>query len=372
MRRGKCPEPVFPATIMREPPISDSTDSATPSLAPIEDAAGLPRPEGAAALRRAVWDAAMLEERVAGRFPLEPHVLSAVSKQYRLRISEYYLGLIQSAEDPIGLQAIPSHAELTATTLPDDPLAEDAPEYAPVPHLTHRYPDRALLLVTGLCPMFCRFCMRKRKTLRGAEITTQTIARGIDYLRRTPAVREVILSGGDPLMLPDRLLERILVDLSGISHLHRVRLHTRMPCVEPARVTEELARMLGRTRGLGTAQPLWIGVHFNHPREVTRDAGAALRKLARAGLPLNNQAVLMRGVNDDPAVLAELYRRLMRHGVHPYYLHHGDQVPGTDQVRLTVQEGRGLVARLREIAPDLAMLHYVLDTPGGGGKVPLG
>jgi lysine 2,3-aminomutase len=179
-------------------------------------------------------------------------------------------------------------------------------------------------------------------------------------------VREVILSGGDPLMLRDRLLERILGDLRTIPHLERVRLHTRMPCVEPARVTDELAHVLGKNR------PLWIGVHFNHPREVTPQAGQALRKLARAGLPLNNQAVLMRGVNDDPAVLAQLYRLLLRYGVHPYYLHHGDQVPGTDQFRLSVQEGQALVARLREIAPDLAMLHYVLDTPGGGGKVPLG
>jgi lysine 2,3-aminomutase len=167
-------------------------------------------------------------------------------------------------------------------------------------------------------------------------------------------------------MLPDRLLERILGDLGTVPHLARIRLHTRMPCVEPARVTDELAQLLGKTR------PLWIGVHFNHPREVTPQAARALRRLARAGLPLNNQAVLMRGVNDDPAVLAELYRRLLRRGVHPYYLHHGDQVPGTDRFRLTVQEGRAVVARLRDLAPDLAMLHYVLDTPGGGGKVPLG
>ena len=351
---------------MRVPHSPLPTETGSPVVSVQAESGGIPPAEGSAALRRAVWSAEALRERLAGRFPLDQHVVEAVSQEYRLRIPDYYLRLIESADDPIGLQAIPSHGELSPTALPDDPLAEDAPEFSPVPHLTHRYPDRVLLLVTDLCPMFCRFCMRKRKTLRGAEITTQGIARGIDYVRRTAAVREVIVSGGDPLMLPDRLLERILGDLGAIPHLARIRLHTRMPCVEPARVTDELAQVLGKTR------PLWIGVHFNHPREVTPQAGQALRRLARAGLPLNNQAVLMRGVNDDPAVLAELYRRLMRFGVHPYYLHHGDQVQGTDQFRLTVQEGRAIVARMRNLAPDLAMLHYVLDTPGGGGKVPLG
>jgi lysine 2,3-aminomutase len=223
-----------------------------------------------------------------------------------------------------------------------------------------------LLLVTDLCPMYCRFCMRKRKTLRGAGITTEGIARGIDYVRRTPAVREVILSGGDPLMVPERLLARFLMELRAIPHVELLRVHTRMPCVEPGRITQALAQLLGRAR------PLWMAVHFNHPREVTPEAAAALRLLARAGIPLNNQAVLLRGVNDDPALLAELYRRLMRCGVHPYYLHHGDQVQGTEAFRLSVREGMAIVTRLRSIAPELAMLHYVLDTPGGGGKVPLG
>ena len=351
---------------MRVPHIRDPTEAGSPNGPGQTESGGIPPAEGSAALRRAVWSAQALRERLAGRFPLDQHEVDAVSREYRLRIPDYYLRLIESADDPIGRQAIPSHGELAPASLPEDPLAEDAPEYSPVPHLTHRYPDRVLLLVTDLCPMFCRFCMRKRKTLRGAEITTESIARGIDYVRRTAAVREVILSGGDPLMLPNRRLVRILEDLSAIPHLTRIRLHTRMPCVEPDRVTGELAQALGKTR------PLWIGVHFNHPREVTPQACRALRRLARAGLPLNNQAVLMRGVNDDPAVLAELYRRLMRCGVHPYYLHHGDQVPGTDQFRLTVQEGRAVVASLRDLAPDLAMLHYVLDTPGGGGKIPLG
>jgi lysine 2,3-aminomutase len=317
---------------------------------------------GAAALRRAVWSAEALAERLA----VDDEAVRVVTRRHRLRIPEHYLGLIGDLGDPIARQAIPSLEELAEDGLPEDPLAEDDPSYSPVPHLTHRYPDRVLLLVTDLCPMYCRFCMRKRKTLRGARITTEGIARGIDYVRRTPAVREVILSGGDPLMVPERLLARFLMELRAIPHVELLRVHTRMPCVEPGRITQALAQLLGRAR------PLWMAVHFNHPREVTPEAAAALRLLARAGIPLNNQAVLLRGVNDDPALLAELYRRLMRCGVHPYYLHHGDQVQGTEAFRLSVREGMAIVARLREIAPELAMLHYVLDTPGGGGKVPLG
>jgi lysine 2,3-aminomutase len=317
-------------------------------------------------LRQAVWSAEALQEQLGARASLDVIELARISREFRLRVPHHYLGLIDAAGDPVARQCVPSIEELAAGGLPADALAEDAPEYSPVPHLTHRYPDRALLLVTDLCPMFCRFCMRKRKTLRGAEITPETIARGIDYARRTPALREVIVSGGDPLMLPDRMLARILADLRAIPQLERIRLHTRMPCVEPGRITDELAALLAKAR------PLWIGVHFNHPREVNPEAERALRRLARAGLPLNNQAVLLKGVNDDPALLAELFRRLMRCGVHPYYLHHSDQIPGTDHFRLTVERGRAIMAELRRIAPDLAMLHYVLDTPGGGGKVPLG
>ena len=330
-----------------------------------ESSAAQPPPVGTAALRQAVWRAEVL----AGRLPVRAAEVAWVAWHNRLRIPEHYLALIDEPGDAIGRQAVPALEELIPDGLPEDPLAEDDPAHSPVPHLTHRYPDRALLLVTDLCPMFCRFCMRKRKTLRGAGITTAGIFRGIEYIRATPAIREVILSGGDPLMLPDRLLGRILGELGGIAHLNHVRLHTRMPCVEPARVTDALARVLGST--LPRERPLWMAVHFNHPREVTPAAARALRRLAQAGIPLNNQAVLLRGVNDDPAVLASLYRHLLRLGVHPYYLHHADQLPGTEHFRLPVREGMAIVARLRALAPELAMLHYVLDTPGGGGKVPL-
>ena len=314
-----------------------------------------------AALRRADWRLGTLAEKL----PLDVEALAEVAARYRLRIPHYYRELIREPGDPIWRQCIPSPEELAESELPADPLAEDDPRHAPVPHLTHRYPDRALLLVTDSCPMYCRFCMRKRKTLEGGGVTPATVAAGIAHIRRTPAIREVILSGGDPLMLPERRLEAILGELRAIGHLEILRVHTRMPCVEPARITRPLAAMLARFA------PLFLVTHFNHPREVTPQAGAALAMLADAGLPLNNQAVLLRGVNNDPNLLAELFRALIRLRVHPYYLHHADLIPGTAHLRLTVQEGLRIVAALRRSAPDLAMLHYVLDTPGGGGKVPL-
>ncbi|MCZ6842087.1 MAG: KamA family radical SAM protein [SAR324 cluster bacterium] len=319
-------------------------------------------PTGQMALRRAVKDSAEL----AGRLHCNAEELHAATAGSRLRVPEYYLSLIQEQDDAIWRQAVPTAAEQNREALAADPFAEDDPLHAPVPHLTHRYPDRALLLVTGICPMYCRFCMRKRKTLHGSPITPAMVARGIEQVRRRPAIREVILSGGDPLMLPDARLAALLDELAAIEHVQRLRIHTRMPCVEPGRITVRLAELLAARR------PLTVGVHFNHPREITPASRRALALLADAGLPLVNQAVLLKGVNDDAEVLAALFRGLMRCRVHPYYLHHSDLIPGTAHFRLSLPAGMAIVRRLRELAPDLSMLHYVLDTPGGGGKVPLG
>lgn len=348
-----------------DPAVSPIHSTAPGDTAPEEAEA----PEGAGALRRAVWSA----EALAAQLPVDAAAVARVARHNRLRIPLHYLVRIQAPGDPLWRQAVPDAAELEAelgAAGPADFLAEDDPAYSPVPHLTHRYPDRVLLLVTDLCPLFCRFCMRKRKTLRGAQITTGTIERGIAYVWRTPAVREVILSGGDPLMLPDRLLGRIVARLRAIPHVRVVRIHTRMPAAEPARVTDALARRLAARPNGGA--PVVLAAHVNHPHELSPEAAAALGRLRRAGIPLLSQSVLLRGVNDDPAVLAALYRRLLRLGVHPYYLHHSDQVPGSDPFRVPVAEGRRIVAALRAQMPELAVLHYVLDTPGGGGKVPLG
>lgn len=323
------------------------------------------QPPGAEPPRGAVHDAAGLAERL----PVERDQVAAVAARFRLRIPEHYLSLIGAPGGPLWRQAVPSMGELDRELdrepLPADPLAEDDPAYSPVPHLTHRYPGRVLLLVTGRCAMYCRFCMRKRKTQEGSHITGSTVARGIDYIRQNSAVGEVILSGGDPLILSAGRLEAILGELRSIPHVEIIRIHTRMPCTDPLRITGELAGMLARY------QPLFLGVHFNHPREVSPEAVAALGLLREAGLPLHNQSVLLKGVNDDPLVLAGLFRRLMAVGVHPYYLHHPDLVPGTAHFRLSIREGLEIVGRLRKLAPELDMLHYLLDTPGGGGKVPL-
>jgi len=317
---------------------------------------------GMAALRAAEATAAGL----ARRLPIEREAVEFVSRTLRLRVPHAYLGLIEGGpEDPIWKQSVPHLAELDERDLPEDPLREDDPRNSPVPHLTHRYPDRALLLVTEACPMYCRFCMRKRKTLRSGGVTAETVARGIAHIARTPAIREAILSGGDPLMLSDGRLGAILAELRQVPHVRTLRVHTRMPCVEPHRVTAALASLLARHH------PLYVCVHFNHPREVTAAAAEALGLLVDAGLPLHNQTVLLRGINDEPEVLRDLFRKLIRCGVHPYYLHHADLVPGTARLRTSIQRGLALVGELRRSAPELAMLHYVLDTPGGGGKVPL-
>ncbi|MFI5399523.1 MAG: KamA family radical SAM protein [SAR324 cluster bacterium] len=317
---------------------------------------------GHAALR----DAETGVQGLARRLPLDRAAVEAVSRELRVRVPGYYLSLAEpTLDDPIARQCIPDLRELHEAELPEDPGREDDPRHSPVPHLTHRYPDRALLLVTEACPVYCRFCMRKRKTLRPGGVTAETVARGIAHIARTPAIREVIVSGGDPLMLPDARLDAILALLRAIPHVRLLRVHTRMPCAEPRRMTASLAATLGRHA------PLHVCVHFNHPREVTPQAREALELLSDAGLPVHNQAVLLRGVNDNAATLRDLFRGLMRCGVHPYYLHHSDLVPGTAHFRLSIQEGLALVESLRREAPELAMLHYVLDTPGGGGKVPL-
>jgi lysine 2,3-aminomutase len=318
-------------------------------------------------LRDAETTAPGLAHRLTG-YPETPQEgeMATVAQHLRVRVPGYYLGLIQGEpNDPIARQSLPTLGELETEDFSADPGREDDPRHSPVPHLTHRYPDRALLLVTEACPMYCRFCMRKRKTLRSGGVTSETVALGIAHIARTPAIREVILSGGDPLMLPDARLAGILGEIRAIPHVRLLRVHTRMPCVEPRRVTPELARTIAQHA------PVHVCVHFNHPREVTAEAKEALGHLIDAGLPVHNQAVLLRGINEDPGILRDLFRGLMRCGVHPYYLHHADLIPGTAHFRTSIQRGLEIVEALRRDAPDLAMLHYVLDTPGGGGKIPL-
>jgi len=294
----------------------------------------------------------------------------------RVRVAAHFRSLLQKPGDPLWVQALPDK-EFPGETKPEslqepgldaDPFREDHPFHSPAPHLTWRYPDRALLLVSDTCPLYCRFCMRKRKTLEGGSgegISAESVALGIEAVAARPAIQEVILSGGDPLMLPDRRLQQTLSVLSGIKHVRRVRIHSRVPCALPRRITPDLVKMLGEFPALHLA------VHVNHPREITLGAAKALRRLARAGVRLYSQSVLLKGVNVDAKVLAELFAGVTRLGVQPYYLHHADLIPGTARFRLSLEEGRRVVQTLRQMAPELDMLHYVVDIPGGGGKIPL-
>lgn len=284
-----------------------------------------------------------------------------VTAKYPMRINPYYLGLIGAKGDPFYLQAVPDLREITDQDGYEDPLDEEG--LSPVPGLTHKYPDRVLFLVSSRCAMYCRFCNRKRKVGNPAMVTRESIREGIQYIRKTPQVRDVLLSGGDPLLLPDREIYRILSELRPIPHVEIIRIGTRVPCTLPQRVTPELANML---RGF---HPLYINTHFNHPDEITDEARLACSRLSDAGIPLGCQTVLLKGVNDDPEVMASLMKRLLAIRVRPYYLFQADLVRGTSHFWTPVEKGMDIIAHLRKNCSGLCVPHYAIDLPGGGGKV---
>lgn len=286
-----------------------------------------------------------------------------VAAQFPARINPYYLSLIKAPGDPLWRQAVPDLAELAPDNGSIDPLCEEV--QSPVPGLTHRYPDRAILLVSEQCAMFCRFCMRKRKTGGSGTVSPQTIDAGLEYIRQTPAIRDVILSGGDPLMLEDDALEGILRRLRAMPHVEIIRIHSRMPCTLPQRVTPKLAQMLKQF------QPLFINTHFNHPAELTPEAARACALLSDAGISLGCQTVLLKGVNEDPEIMQKLMTGLLRLRIRPYYLHHPDAVSGTAHFRPSVKRGLEIIQNLRGHISGMAVPQYMLDLPLGGGKVPV-
>ncbi len=293
----------------------------------------------------------------------DPVALAAAEKQFPVRINAYYQSLIREAGDPLARQVVPDARELADTDGMTDPLGED--EDMPVPHLVHRYPDRVLFLVTYQCAVYCRFCTRKRTVGQLPTPTEAENLRAVEYIRSHPEVRDVIVSGGDPFTLSDERLGRILGWLRAIPHVEILRVDTRVPCVLPQRVTDALCAELARHH------PVFVNTHFNHPREVTPEAKAACERLVNHGIPVGNQTVLLRGINDDPAVMKELMQKLLAIRVKPYYLYQCDPVTGTEHFRTDVARGLEIIAALRGHTSGMAVPTYVIDAPGGGGKVPL-
>ncbi|MDR1726365.1 MAG: KamA family radical SAM protein [Acidobacteriota bacterium] len=290
-------------------------------------------------------------------------VIDEVCRNYPMRIPRYYYNLIREVGDPIWRQSVPSVEELMDECAPEDPLREEAD--SPVPRLTHRYPDRVLLLVTDRCPMYCRYCTRKRLVGRTSTITEKTVTMGIGYIRSHPEIRDVLISGGDPLMVSDRKLEGIIARLREIPHVEVIRIGTRFPCVLPSRITDSLCAMLKKYH------PIYVNTHFNHPCELTAQAVEACGRLADAGIPVGCQTVLLKGVNDDPKVLKELMHKLVLARVRPYYLYQADLTRGTNHFRTRVEKGIEIMQALRGHTTGFAVPQFVIDAPGGGGKIPL-
>ena len=301
---------------------------------------------------------------IAARFALDPTTVAAVAARYPVRLTPLLLGLIERSDDPLGRQFLPDWRELADDGLPADPLAET--ELAPLPAVVHRYPRRALLFAGNSCAAYCRFCTRKRRVgCTAFQLPFAELLKGIDYVAAHPAIDEVIVSGGDPLLLPDDALGELLERLRRIPHLGVLRVATRTLSVLPERITPALATLLGRQA------PLYLTTHFNHPRELTPAAAEACARLAAVGIPLANQTVLLRGVNDDSDTLAALCTALLRLRVRPYYLHQLDPVRGTGHFRVPIERGLQLVAALRQQVSGLAVPHFIIDLPGGRGKVAL-
>ncbi len=302
-------------------------------------------------------------DQIVEKFNLDRLVAEKLDEFFQVRINPYYLSLIRYPGDPIWKQCVPDAVELDDISGFDDPLDEDG--MSPVPNITHRYPDRCLFLVTSQCGMYCRFCTRKRKVGDPGKISMKELESAFNYIEEHKSIRDVILSGGDPLMLTDTMLEKVLKRLRRIEHVEIIRLGTKMPCVLPQRITDSLVSMLKKYH------PIYVNTHFNHPWEITGESASACLKLVDGGCVVNNQAVLMKGVNDDAEILKELFLELLKLRVRPYYLFMADETKGTEHFRTSVDKGLEIMDKLRGNISGMAIPHFVIDAPGGGGKVPL-
>lgn len=310
-----------------------------------------------------IRDSVHTVDQLIEKFNLDKKIASRLDNFFQARINPYYLSLIRYPGDPIWLQCVPDEVELNDIDAPEDPLGEDS--MSPVPNITHRYPDRVLFLTSSQCGMYCRFCTRKRKVGNPSKISMKELESAFKYVEEHTEIRDVILSGGDPLMLTDFMLEKILKRLRAIPHVEIIRLGSKMPCVLPHRITPKLVKMLRKYH------PIYLNTHFNHPWEITEESRKACELLADAGIPIGNQCVLMRGVNDNPEIIKELFRKLLAMRVRPYYLYQADLTKGANHFRTPIKVGLEIMDKLRGHTSGLAIPHYVIDAPGGGGKIPI-
>jgi len=301
--------------------------------------------------------------------PLEvADAVAAITSQYDFRLTPYLRELLRgrSAADPLASQFLPDARELDALPYENaDPIGDKT--FSPVKGIVHRYPNRVLLKILHSCPVYCRFCFRREMVgRRGEALNEAELGAAVEYVRGRSEIWEVILTGGEPLALSNRRLANILGSLSEIPHLSVLRIHSRVPTVNPDRIDAACARVLQQSL------PVYLVAHVNHPEELTPSAKRALQVLADSGVVLLSHTVLLKGVNDDPKVLETLFRQLVRLKVRPYYLHHGDLAPGTSHFRVSIEKGQELMRVLRGRVSGLCQPTYVLDVPGGFGKVPIG
>ncbi len=320
-------------------------------------------------IKHTIKDIDTFEKLLGIKFePDEKKKLEETVSKFPLSITPYYLSLIDTEDfrnDPVYRQAFPSPSELIMNKYDMlDPLAED--KDSPAPGITHRYPDRVLFHISNVCAMYCRHCTRKRKVGDVDFVPKkETIIQGLDYIRKTPVVRDVLLSGGDPFLLSDGYLEWILAELRKIDHVEIIRIGTRTPVVLPYRITDDLVQMVKKYN------PVWVNTHFNHPKELTSTSKTALAKLADAGIPLGNQSVLLANINDCPRIMRRLVHKLVYNRVRPYYLYQCDLSEGLEHFRTPVGKGIEIMESLIGHTSGFAVPTYVIDAPGGGGKIPV-
>ncbi|MGD2154098.1 MAG: KamA family radical SAM protein [Gemmatimonadales bacterium] len=313
-------------------------------------------------LKRSITTVDQLIE-LFGEGRIDREATQAAIEKFNMRITPAVLAQIKGDGNAFWQQYVPSAEENEVLDGIVDSLAED--DDSPVPNITHRYPDRVLFLVSPVCASYCRFCTRRRKVGDPEKIPLNQFESAFRYIEEHTEVRDVILSGGDPLMLSDRRLEYFLKRLREIGHVEIVRIHTRIPSHLPERITGDLCRMIAKYH------PVYVNIHCNHPAELTPATERALAKLSNAGCPLGSQTVLLKGINDEPEIMRELMQKLLKNRVRPYYLYMADPVAGAEHFRTGVEKGLEIIRSLRGWTSGLAVPHFCIDAPGGGGKIPL-